>query len=378
MKTINTGAILNVLGKSGPMSRIGLTRALGLDGTTITHLVRELLESKLIEPTGYSRPVMGRPKQLLQLNADGRESIGVQIEPHRVSGGLMNMAGCVKSKKILPILASDSQEVVLSKLKTIIGDLANEAVKTRLLGVGIATHGVVDRTTGEILQSARFPVWCGVNIYEFMRSNFKFSFAVEDNSRCKAIAEHWFGVARDIDDFVLLDLGFGIGCSVVNSGKPLTGITNSAGEIGHNVAVADGKSCRCGMKGCLEAVAAIPSIEEAFAERFPECGRLSFAMICELVKEGHRGAVSVVEEAGTHIGVVTSGIINILNPGYLVICGELLEAGEIIESAIRNALELHTIPASFAALQIVRGTATDAAVVGAATLMLDRVFSAAS
>jgi predicted NBD/HSP70 family sugar kinase len=375
MKTINTGAILNVLGKSGPMSRVGLTSALGLDGTTITHLVRDLLESKLIEPTGYSKSVIGRPKQFLQLNADGREAIGLQVEPHKISGGLLNLAGNVKAHESIQVSSSDSQDVLLTKLYTVADTLRQKAVKSRLLGMGLATHGIVDKETGTVLQSARLPAWLGVRINDFFKERFKTVPVCEDNSRCKAIAEHWFGGARDIDEFVLLDLGYGIGCAVVSKGRPLTGITNSAGELGHNVVVPDGKGCRCGMRGCLEAMASIPAIEEIFAERFSECGKKSFSDICVLAHQGHQGAVSVLEEAGTYIGIATSSIINVLNPGYLVMSGELLSDDGVIEQAIRKAIEGHAIPASFKALHIERGKlGENDAIIGAAVLVLSNVF----
>ena len=97
MKTMNTGAILSILAKHGAMSRIGLTKALKLDGTTVTHLVRELLAAGLVETKGFSQKAMGRPKQLLQLKPDGRQAVGLQIEPHKISGALVNLQGQIKA-----------------------------------------------------------------------------------------------------------------------------------------------------------------------------------------------------------------------------------------------------------------------------------------
>jgi predicted NBD/HSP70 family sugar kinase len=123
-------------------------------------------------------------------------------------------------------------------------------------------------------------------------------------------------------------------------------------------------------------MASIPAIEEIFAERFPECGKESFSDICVLAHQGHQGAVGVLEEAGTYIGIATSSIINVLNPGYLVMSGELLSEDGVIEQAIRKAIEGHAIPASFKALHIERGKLGDNdAIIGAAVLVLSDVFS---
>jgi predicted NBD/HSP70 family sugar kinase len=340
--------------------------------------VRELLELKLIESIGYSTSIMGRPKQLLQLNANGREAIGIQIEPHKISGGLVNLSGQVKTKTSALLLPTDSQDVLFNKLKSIVEKLLTKASKKTLLGIGLATHGIIDKKTGVVLQSARFPGWLGVNISDFFKEHFKMNVSYEDNTRCKAIAEHWIGAARNIEDFVLLDLGYGIGCSIVNGGNLLSGITNTAGELGHNVIVFDGKACRCGMKGCLEAMAAIPSIEEAFSEQFPEYANSSFKEICTLAEQGHRGAISVIEDAGGYIGIATSSIVNVLNPGYLIICGELMSAGSIVENAIKKGIESHAIPSSYKALNIINGkSGDDGAIIGAGMLVLGKVFNPA-
>ena len=214
MKAINTGAILLYLSKFGPLSRVDLARQLGLDRKTVTNLVRNLLAQNLIKPCGIKKFPTGRPIQLLRLNPDGKEAIGLEIEPHRISGGLVNLSGEMKFHKSTAIKPSDSQKIILSKLRGLAQQLLKKAVRRRLAGIGLAYHGIINRQTGEVLQAARLPNWEGVNVYEFFKKNFRLPFEIEDASRSKAIAEHWFGAAADIDDFLLLDIGVGIGCAV--------------------------------------------------------------------------------------------------------------------------------------------------------------------
>ena len=378
MKTMNTGALLAALNRHSPVSRIELTKMLGLDGTTITHLVRELLARKLIKPAGFATPALGRPKQLLQLNANGRQAVGLQLEPHKISGVVINLRGQIKNQETVTLDPGDSQKIILCKIRTIGEKLIKKAIKTRLLGIGLAAYGIIDKESGVIVQSSLLPASEGVNIYDFLKETFKLPCAAEDTSRSEAIAEHWFGAAMDIDDFVLLDLGIGIGCAIVTGGRPLHGSTSSAGEMGHTIVVPDGKVCRCGMKGCLETVAAIPSVERIFAERYRRYGSLPYSEIAAMAKQGNSAAVEVVAETGKYIGMATSNLINILNPGHLIICGELLSAGDVLEDAIKASLKSHTIASSYKALQITRGQiGRNSAAVGTATLILSGVFGEA-
>ena len=171
-------------------------------------------------------------------------------------------------------------------------------------------------------------------------------------------------------------LGVGIGCAVVTGGRPLCGTTNSAGEIGHSLVVTNGKMCECGMRGCLETIAAVPAIENTFAEKFPDYGKIPFSEIAQMARQGHRGAVNILAKAGKYIGMTTSSLINILNPGHLVICGDLLIAGDVLVNAMKKALELHTIGPSYKAVQIMRSqTGEYGAIIGAATLILSQVFN---
>ena len=158
----------------------------------------------------------------------------------------------------------DSRETLLHKTRTVGRRLIKNSIKSKLMGVGFAYHGIVNKKSGVVLTSAGLPMWEGVNIYDFLKKTFNMPFDVDDSSRCKAVSENRFGVVKDIGDFVLLDLGVGIGCAVITGGKSLPGSTSAGGELGHNVAVMNGKLCRCGMKGCLETVASIPSIINTF------------------------------------------------------------------------------------------------------------------
>jgi predicted NBD/HSP70 family sugar kinase len=311
---------------------------------------------------------------MLELNGDGREAIGVNVEPHKISGVLTNLAGHIKSRYQDLVLPTESQEELLTKIKSVGDTLTGRSERRKLNGIGLASHGIVDKN-GIVVKAARLTCWEGVNIPQFMAAAFDIPFAISDSTRAKAIAEYWFGAANGIEEFLLLDLGFGIGASLVTGGVPVDGATNSAGEIGHSVVVRDGRLCRCGMTGCLETVASLPAIEEEFCSRHHEFANIDYAAIVQLARQGHDGAEAVLKEAGEYIGMVASTIINFLNPGHTVICGEIILAGEMIMSAIDESLRAHTLPIAYNAMKVVIGSlGQDASALGAASCILSSVF----
>ena len=375
MREFNTGSVLNLLRRYGPMSRIDIAKKLGLDRTTITHIVRDLFAAELIQTSGLASSEGGRPKEILRLKANGRLALGLNIEPHRITGVLVNLEGKIKLHEEFSVTPEDSKDVLLKKTKTFADKVLFSSISSRLLGVGLAYHGIVNKKTGEVLHAAYFPSWEKVNVYDFLNTIFDIPFEIENNTRTKAVAEYWFGAGRGIPNFVLLDIGLGIGCAIVAEGKLQCGVSDSAGEIGHNSVASRGKLCKCGQRGCLEAVASIPAIEEIFNEMSGSSDKASFEKICQLVSMGDGTAIKVVREASRHIGKAASSLINILNPAYLVICGELLQAGNILQRTIKTEIRKNTVSTSFQVLQIVQGQiGQNSAAVGAAALLLRKMF----
>lgn len=373
MRTMNSTAVLCALVNQGPTSRCSLSNKLNLDGTTITHLVRGLLKKKLIETSGFSTTT-GRPRELLRLNVNAREAIGLLLDPNHIVGKVVNLGGEIKFRESVQISYSDSRETLLSKIRMICDQLLQKTYKSRLLGIGLAYHGIVNKN--DVLeQSAGLSALEGINLRHFFENLYNMPFALQDTSRCLAIAEHWFGSAKDIEDFILIQLDYGIGCTLVVDSKPLCGVANSAGEIGHTMVVPEGRICRCGMRGCLETIASLSSIEDLFNKKHPELGKVTYEHIAKLVAGGHEGAIEIITEAGKYIGIALSNLISVLNPGHLVLCGRLFSMGPILKEAIKSSLKSHTVFSSYNSLRIIDGQLEpDSAAIGAAMLILEKTF----
>jgi glucokinase len=181
-------------------------------------------------------------------------------------------------------------------------------------------------------------------------------------------------------------LGTGIGGGVITHGLLMRGAQGSGGELGHVTVQATGPRCACGNRGCLEALASGTSIRRRAHEAAAEhpnsaLGRLASRRqvlgedVTELAREGDEVALSVLEEAGTWLGVGLAGIVNVFNPEVVAVGGGAIEAGELILKAARREVMLRARPPSRDLAEVKVATLwPKSGVLGAAALARD-VFS---
>lgn len=376
MRKINIGAIFTYLNRTGSASRIELARNLDLDRKTITNLIRDLISSNLIVSKGMRQPLMGHPEEILSINQNGAHAIGITLEPYKISAGLVNLHGKMKNRKTESIPANETTENLLNKIQKIVTSLQKKVTSDNLVGVGLGYYGILDKQSGTI-NAANFPQMNGVRLYEFLESRIRLPFIAEDGSRCKTIAENWFGAARNTDNFVFLDVGTGIGAELFLMGQVAVGVSNEAGELGHTLIEPNGKLCKCGKKGCLETVSSTDAVENNFREQYPEHKNISYNEIANMALNGHKGAIAVIQKAGYYIGIALSNMLQIVNPGLVVFSGDMFN-NTLIEETIDQTLAENLTSSSYKALTFKKSRIEDGnAEIGAAALILKNAFEKA-
>jgi glucokinase len=193
-------------------------------------------------------------------------------------------------------------------------------------GVGVGTAGVVDATRGTILSATdTFSSWVGVDVAAGLRSRLGWGGAraveVRNDVDAHALGEAWLGAGRGRSSMLMVAVGTGVGGAVVLGGRLWTGAHHVAGEMGHiPTPGAEGLRCPCGVEGHLEAVAAGPAIERAYAGVAGE--RLAGPEVMALAAAGAEPARRVVVEAAVALGRAVAGIATVLDPECVVIGGE--------------------------------------------------------
>lgn len=367
----NEAQLLNHLRLGTAYMRSGLARSTGLDAKTITNLVKSLLAKRLIVKTGLRDPSGGRPTERLALNPDGAYAIGVDLGATRLRTVLVDLAGQLRSSSDTKLIAPDNSKKILRQITRSIRHTVERA-KLRscrwVIGIGFACPGFLDRQTGIAQEAVNIPGWKNVPVSQYLGKEFSVPVSLEESSRAMALGELWFGLGRQTKDFISLDLGFGIGVGIVTDGRLHHGVSESGGEIGHTAVKRNGLPCRCGHRGCLETVAS----GSAIARRL-DCP--SSMIAAKNAQTGDRKARAVITEAGTCLGVAAANLVNLLNPGLIILNGGLCRMGELLLAPFRRALKQHALARSMEVLQIEKSQLGDlAGAMGAATLPLRTFF----
>ena len=199
---------------------------------------------------------------------------------------------------------------------------------------------------------------------------------VDNDVNTLTIAEQWFGAGHGVDHFVVVSVGEGIGAGIVVNGKLYRGADGGAGELGHLPIADSGVRCSCGSSGCLEAVASDGAILRQVRAAGPTAVR-SIADVRRAAEQGDGACAAALRDAGTMLGIGIAGIVNVLNPRLVILCGEGIDAGPIRFDAMSAALRGHVFGGMVQDIQLIAEPIDDVTWArGAACVVLGELFVA--
>ncbi|WP_109001092.1 ROK family protein [Streptomyces rishiriensis] len=382
IRTANRYEVLRQIIAASPTSRQELAAATGLSLATVATLVGELLDLRMITEVGFEDSAGGRPRGLVAVNASGGALIGVDIAETYVHVELFDLALNVLARAEENMRPGESRpQQVVSHVATAAGSVVAQAgvEAARVLGVGVSVPGQVDRATG-ISEYAPNWDWHDVPLLDLLSEHIAYPLYLDNPLRAGAVAELWFGAARGHGDAVVVNLGTGVGAGLVLGGGLHRGVSNSAGEWGHTTLVLDGRLCRCGNHGCVEAYVGAPGIMQNLSELFPHSPLLhpddqtaTIDALAIAVAANEPTAVQVVRETARYLGAGIANLINVLNPEVVVLSSWVAaRLGEPLLKEVREAVARHALKRPLAANRIVISPIpTDPACLGAATFALE-------
>lgn len=304
-------------------------RTLGVSPATLTVLTKELLELGLIQTVGKEPSEGGRPAELLELVADSAHMIGAKVTQGRVVGVTTDLAGTVIGSFAEPFDGSDPQ--LLDRLEKVLESHLRDGPGT-LLGIGLGVPGMVDSAGGGRVFAPTLG-WSGLDIGAEMQSRLGVPVIVENDVHTLAVAERLYGHGSEVDDFITVTLGRGIGLGIVVGGELHAGARGGAGEIGHTCMDPEGPRCECGRTGCLEAMSAEPSL----VRRARELGLVAeddgIAELREEASAGNQVALGVFATGGEVLGRAVASVVNLIAPEMVLISGEGTASWPFMEEA---------------------------------------------
>lgn len=393
MKQMNVSAVLRVIKDNGSLSRAEIAKLTGLTPASVTNITKLLIEDEYLVESKIGQSSGGRPPIILEINPNGKYVIGVCIGVGAIDVVITNLfADIIIKKSIIIDEERYDYELVVTELVKLINEVINNSniEKDKILGIGVALHGIVNARTGISIYAPYYD-WKNKNIKERLEKELSLSVYVDNDVRAMAIGESWFGITRDIGNFITLNISNGIGAGVIINNKPYYGVDFSAGEIGHIVVEADGDKCNCGNYGCLETVASNNNITKRAIKLIKQGANsvlnnldkdindLSIEDICNAAKLGDELAINILKEAARYIGIAITNLINILNPTAIVVVGEIFESTTYAIDTLNEIVKNRGLKISSENVRIIKSLlGRDAAVIGASTLAIQEMFNTMS
>ncbi len=303
LKRINRSVLLRLMQQYSGLSRARMAAHSGLTKSTVSVLVRELLDEQwLVEASPpVSGDGLGRPSTPLQLNADGRVLIGMEVAVECLRMVCVSLTGEVFSEHEVPLQSAEPQAVCAQAtglLQPLCADLAARGIT--ISGVGLCLPGAVHDSTG-LVHFAPNLGWRNLDFLGMVSAAFADAgiacgnVHVQNDADAAALGEYEFGIGDTDDPLIFINCDVGVGAGIVLNDRLFTGARGAAGEIGHTILQIDGPLCSCGRHGCAEAFIGARAI---------------------------KGSADVAR-AGHYLGVLIQNLDALFNPRTVVIGGKI-------------------------------------------------------
>ena len=249
----NRSIILDTLRTRHTLSRAGLAAETGLNPSTVSSIINELLDDNLVRETDLVQPITGRPGRLIELNPVGGCAVGVEINVDYLSIILTDFTANILWRERVCSDPQESQECILRQVEALIERALVQGAERGLrhLGIGIGVPGLVDLRQGK-LRIAPNLGWYDVPILEILSRRFDLPVYLENEANAAALGEYYFGNAFEVKNLIYLSAGVGLGAGILVGGKLFRGSQGYASEVGHITFDSNGELCGCGKKGCWE------------------------------------------------------------------------------------------------------------------------------
>ena len=321
--------------------------------------------------------------------------VGVDLGGTNIVVGLLPIeGGDVLGLRDLPTESHKGPKFVVDRIVEMVEDSIAEVLakhggtRAQIAGVGIGSPGPLDTKAGVVINTPNLG-WRNFPLRDLIANALHLPATLDNDARCAAYGEWWLGAGRSsVSTLVGITLGTGIGGGIVLDGQIYHGASDVAGEIGHMTIDSNGRRCKCGNYGCLEAYASGPAIALRAVEGIETGvetvltdvvhGRLedlTAATVYEGVVAGDPYATEVMKDTARFLGAGIANIVNVLNPEMVVIAGGVTRAGDHLFLPLKAEVRRRAFKTAEEVCQIVSGELPGTAgVVGAAAVFKKETF----
>ena len=349
IRQVNAGIVYRLIDCYGPVSRIELSRLSQLAPASITKIIRDMLDARLVRECGLNEPGMrGRPATGLVLDCDSWHFLVLRICGRSLHITLRDLSGreVVSTQQALP---EDPATCIPDYLTDVIGDFFSlyHAQTERLTAITLVLPGIVNAASGTVHS---MPYYHGQDIPlgHILQHRTGVTVYVQQDIKASLMAEHFFGAARGSEDSIYLAAGRQIEAAVISAGRLLHKNSPAQTGIGHIVMEPGGERCECGHYGCLNTLAGSGPLTARWLTGGTNAGEPALpapdmAGICQAALSGHQPSQAVIRDFGQQTGRALAILVNIFNPEYILIDSPLNSAADILFPALYSAIKNQSV-----------------------------------
>jgi glucokinase-like ROK family protein len=390
VREINLSIVFNQLWTNAPLSRAQLANLTGLNKTTISSLVHQLLTKGFVREAGLRLSRGGRPAMLIELNPQAGCMIGVEIGADFISAILTNFRAEIEWRHYESTESHRNYQAIFERTKGIIHDATHMAGRLGLplLGAGVGVPGLVDIDSGVVLFAPNLE-WRDIPLRTMLAGSLSVPILVDNDANLSAVGEYYFGAARRVETFIYITVGVGLGGGIFLDGQPYRGAGGYAGEFGHMALEDGGLPCKCGSVGCWETTVsnlAVINRAQAAVKLHPSSrllelvhdqpDRITLPVVIRAAEEEDEAALEVLRQTGRYLGIGVMNLINAFNPELIILGGALSQAYPFLLPVVEKVVAERAMAMPAKSTRIVTSTyGKDACAFGAVGSVLHKILA---
>lgn len=340
VRDINRRIILNLIRTRHPISRADLARLSGLQRSTVSLIVEQLIQEHWVLEGPTGRLPRGRRPTFLRLN-DERVIIGVDVRPSQTTVAVADANGRFLSQEIMA--TSGDPAAMMKGLIQSIERLIAGSRKKKIEGVGVSVPGRYNEQTDRLVFAPNLK-WHDVDIRTPIAKATGLEVTVENAANACVLAAVWFDHMEEVRNLVVITISEGIGTGVWANGQMVRGLNGMAGEFGHVPIDPQGPPCGCGGNGCWEVFASNRAALRFYLESGAESGDMTFLELLSRADQGDEHAAQALDTMAHYLGRGTRMIVAGLAPERIVIVGDLTRAWHRFGSVIESEVQAQVLP----------------------------------
>ena len=380
-KQYNLRIVHEVIRLHGPLSRADIARHTELSVQTVSNLVKELLDLRLVQEGGRRSEGRGAPSTDLTINPDGAYALGLDLDRDHLTGLLVDLAGQVRQRIHVEVdtpSPEEALELMCEMAQTLVERQGLRLEDVAGLGVGIPgpMHRTEDRT-GYLVNPTAFPGWQKIPLASWLHDRLGMPVYLENNATAAAVGERWYGAGRQMGTFFYIYFGSGLGGGIVMNGQPYEGFTGNAGEIGYLPTIlARGPASEDHQDVPYVGVHfTMPRLYARLREQGSDANSLED--LDRLLAEGNPALLEWMDDASDHLTGLVLAIEYLLDPDAICFGGRLSDrvVGGLMERVARQLPVRRIAGKSGGPKHFLATAGVDAGALGVATLPIYSIFA---